>query len=444
MLRADGNSFLADVSSIRVTDDVGQERVAIFFYDVSDRHQAEKAFQETVALFRGFMTNSPVAAYIKDDEGRYVYVNRMTAQLYGHSREVIGRTDADLWPGDSAGKLRENDTAVFEMELPMQAVETTEMADGIHHWLTLKFPIALSHRRLLGGMSVDITERLNAETVLRESDQKRIKESLSLARTLSSTLPLEARLQELCQTTVELIGCDRSSIFLRDGDYYRARYNYGNPADIAAIFPTFKVHHRYPIVAYAAEIPGRVAIEHDALHSALIDVKSAKTARLMAIMVVALWDDARVPIGFITAEYNEHPGTFTEMAAPLLLGLARVAEMALVTDRHATARQRAEDALRQANSELEIRVAERTRDLARANGRRRRCVSVRSAIALLVSRFSIAPFRSGSRRMGSPSGTGSVKISRRSRGFRPSTCGALRVPSRTLFTLKIARASCKC
>mgnify|MGYP002085481351 CR=1 FL=1 len=51
-------------------------------------------------------------------------------------------------------------------------------------------------------------------------DGKRIKESLALARTLSSALPLGARLQELCETTVELVECDRSSIFLRDGEYY--------------------------------------------------------------------------------------------------------------------------------------------------------------------------------------------------------------------------------
>ncbi len=367
MLRADGNPFPADVSATRFTDDSGQERTVVFFHDVSDRHQVEKAFRESQALFRGFMTNSPVAAYIKDAEGRYVYVNRMTARLCSHAREVIGKTDADLWPADTARKLRENDAAVFDMNLPLQSIETTEMADGTHHWVTLKFPIEVSQRRLLGGMSVDITERLNAEAALREKDQKRVKESLSLARTLSSTLPLEARLQELCQTTVELIGCDRSSIFLREGEYYRARYNFGNPADIVATFPKFKVPHQHPFVAYAAEIPGRVAIEYDTLHSTLLDPKFAAKARILAIMVMALWDETGAPIGFLTAEYNEYPGTFAEMAAPLLLGLARVAEMALITDRHATARQQAEEALRHANSELEARVAERTRELVQAN-----------------------------------------------------------------------------
>lgn len=368
MLRADGNPFPANVSATRFTDDSGQERTVVFFHDVSDRHQVEKAFQESQALFRSFMTHSPAAAYIKDDKGRYVYTNPLAAQiLRRHSHEIIGKTDADLWPANTARILQGHDTTVLDMDQSIQVEESTEMADDIHHWLTLKFPIAGPARRLLGGVSVDITDHIAAETALRETHAKRIRDSLSFARTLSSTLSIETRLQEICQTTVELLDCDRSSIFLRDGEYYRARYNYGNPADIAATFSTFAIHHRHPLMAHAVEIPGRVVIEHDALHSALLDAEVAKQLRILAVMLVALWDDTGAPVGFLTAEYNEYPGTFAKMAAPLLLGLARVAEMAIMTERHVTARQQAEEALRHANSELEARVAERTRDLAQAN-----------------------------------------------------------------------------
>jgi PAS domain S-box-containing protein len=173
LLRADGNPLPADVSSTRFTDDSGQERVVVFFHDVSDRKQAENAFQESQALFRGFMTNSPALAYIKDDEGRYVYVNPLAAQVIGHHcREVVGKTDADLWPAETARKVRETDTTVFEMALPVMVEESVELADGIHHWLSFKFPIAVPHRQLLGGMSVDITERLTAEEALRHANSE--------------------------------------------------------------------------------------------------------------------------------------------------------------------------------------------------------------------------------------------------------------------------------
>ncbi|NOT54708.1 MAG: PAS domain-containing protein, partial [Deltaproteobacteria bacterium] len=280
---------------------------------------------------------------------------------------IIGKTDADLWPADTARTLQEHDTVVLDMGQSIQVEESAEMADGLRHWLTLKFPIAGPARRLLGGMSVDITDHMKAETALRETHDKRIKESLALARTLSSALPLGARLQELCETTVELVECDRSSIFLRDGEYYRPRYNHGNPADIAATFSTFAIHHRHPLMAHVVEISGRVVIEHDTLHSPLFDAEVAKQARILTLMLVALWDDNGRPIGFLTAEYHESPGTFTEMTAPLLLGLARVAEMAIVTDRHAEARRQAEGALHRAAQDITDRKREQE-EIERLNG----------------------------------------------------------------------------
>lgn len=173
VLRADGNSFPADISTMRFIDNDGQERAVIFFRDVSDRQQAEKAFQESQALFRSFMNNNPTAAYIKDATGHYVYVNAIMEQIFGRKRgEVLGKTDSDLWPGETARKVRETDTAVFESALPVKVEESAELTDGIHHWLSYKFPIAVPDRRLLGGMSVDITEHLIAEVALRQANSE--------------------------------------------------------------------------------------------------------------------------------------------------------------------------------------------------------------------------------------------------------------------------------
>jgi PAS domain S-box-containing protein len=173
VLRADGNAFSADISTARFRDKEGQERAVIFFRDVSDRQQAEKAFQESYSLFRSFMNNSPAAAYIKDATGHYVYINALTEQILGRKRGgVVGKTDSDLWPDETARKVRETDTTVFERTLPVKVEESAELTDGIHHWLSFKFPIAVPDRRLLGGMSVDITERLTAEAALRQANSE--------------------------------------------------------------------------------------------------------------------------------------------------------------------------------------------------------------------------------------------------------------------------------
>jgi PAS domain S-box-containing protein len=173
VFRADGNAFPADISTVRFGNKGGQERAVIFFRDVSDRQQAEKAFLESYSLFHSFMKNSPAAAYIKDATGHYVYINALAEQILGRKRGgVVGKTDSDLWPGETARKVRETDTIVFERALPVKVEESAELTDGIHHWLSFKFPITVSDRRLLGGMSVDITERLTAEAALRQANSE--------------------------------------------------------------------------------------------------------------------------------------------------------------------------------------------------------------------------------------------------------------------------------
>ncbi|MGD0947540.1 MAG: PAS domain S-box protein [Candidatus Binatia bacterium] len=169
---------------------------------------------------------------------------------------------------------------------------------------------------------------------------------LQVAESLISDLPLEARLTDLCRTTVQLLGCDRSSIFLREGRYYRAKCNHGNPPDIAPRFPQFKVSLRDPLISRAMETRSFVLV-NDAQDSPLMNAQTARRARIQSIVVAPLFDDRREPLGFITAEYNENFGVFTEAMSTLVLGVAKLAELVCVQHRHAAERQRAEEALRE-------------------------------------------------------------------------------------------------
>src|SRR5207247_6102209 len=44
--------------------------------DITEQKLAEEAVRESQAFFHSFMDNSPAVAFMKDEEGRYLYVNQ--------------------------------------------------------------------------------------------------------------------------------------------------------------------------------------------------------------------------------------------------------------------------------------------------------------------------------------------------------------------------------
>jgi hypothetical protein len=72
-----------------------------------------------------------------------------------------------------------------------------------------------------------------------------------MAQGLTADRPLADRLTDVCRATTELLGCDRSSIFLLEAGSYRAKHNHGNPPDITVRFAGHRVRPDDPLVAGA-------------------------------------------------------------------------------------------------------------------------------------------------------------------------------------------------
>ena len=111
------------------------------------------------------MNNSPSNAYIKDAEGRYLYVNRRLEHQFARPlAEWIGRTDQDLFPSDEARLVRQNDLSVLASRTMEEFEELCTRPDGVHYYLSFKFPLQDKEGRLLlAGMSLDITQQKLAE-----------------------------------------------------------------------------------------------------------------------------------------------------------------------------------------------------------------------------------------------------------------------------------------
>ncbi|GAB2909245.1 EAL domain-containing protein [Rheinheimera gaetbuli] len=101
--------------------------------------------------------------YIKDTKGRYQYINRKVAQLFGcEPDEVVGRRDDAFFDAATSAKLQQNDEKVLQQGLRIVEEEQNRSLDGQHcyTYLSVKLPLRDSKGQIyaLCGISTDITE----------------------------------------------------------------------------------------------------------------------------------------------------------------------------------------------------------------------------------------------------------------------------------------------
>jgi PAS domain S-box-containing protein len=144
--------------------------------DITERRHMEEALRQGEERFARFMHSLPGLAWIKDLQGRYVYANDAALKVFRRSREgLYGKTDAEVFPPGTAAQFEENDRQALASGVGVQVVETLEHENGlVHHSLVNKFPILGpgGSPAFVGGMAIDITDRLRAEEVLAESQQR--------------------------------------------------------------------------------------------------------------------------------------------------------------------------------------------------------------------------------------------------------------------------------
>jgi diguanylate cyclase (GGDEF)-like protein/PAS domain S-box-containing protein len=134
-----------------------------------------EALRDSERRFHAFMDTSPVVAYMKDEAGKYVYVNQSFRRLFrADAQNLIGKTDQELLPEEVAKKLRESDRGVLADNRSAELMEQIPGEKGdMRHWLAVKFPFtSQSGQKFLGGTSIDITERVMTEEALRASEKR--------------------------------------------------------------------------------------------------------------------------------------------------------------------------------------------------------------------------------------------------------------------------------
>src|SRR5439155_27312953 len=129
--------------------------------------------------------------YLKDRNGRYIKINREFEKLFGVDEHTFtGKTDYDLFPANQemVERLRANDRKVLETRAPMEFEEVVLQDDGVHTYISIKFPLADSSGipYAVAGISTDITQRKHAEETIKrmnEDLERRVAERTQALRT---------------------------------------------------------------------------------------------------------------------------------------------------------------------------------------------------------------------------------------------------------------------
>jgi PAS domain S-box-containing protein len=134
-----------------------------------------RALREREAQLASFMQNVPGAFYMKDLEGRYVYVNETWAKVF-HRKDAdwFGKTDDELWPKNLAHKFKEANRRMIADRKVLETTVTLEREDGVRYWLITTFPIVNEQGNpiMAGGAAVDITEQKRLERQIQEISEQ--------------------------------------------------------------------------------------------------------------------------------------------------------------------------------------------------------------------------------------------------------------------------------
>ena len=301
-----------------------------------ESRQAEQALRQSEERLQAILDNSTAVISLKDRQGRYLLVNRRFEELFHTERgAILGLTPADMFPAAHAEAFRVNDGRVLEAGKPLEFEEAVPQDDGIHTYLSIKFPLFddAGLPAAVCTISTDITERKRAEHQLhaaRSEAEAANRAKDEFLATLSHELrtPLNAMLGWVRMLRMRQAGEEQQAhgleVIERNTQLLRTLID--DLLDVSRI-----IAGKLQLSPESVELAPVVEAAVDSLRQ---DAES-KPLRLTATIEMpapAVWGD-RLRLQQVVSNLLSNAVKFTPSGGAVDVGLARVHDMARITVR---------------------------------------------------------------------------------------------------------------
>ncbi len=179
IVRKNGETFTGLLSIYPLFDENNRVCSALMVIsDITERKRAEEALRESRQMLQIVLDTIPVRVFWKDRNSVYLGCNKLFASDSSLSspKEIVGKNDFELGKKSQAELYQADDQYVIKTGKPkLNYEEPYATRDGRELWLrTSKIPLRDLDDNVVGVLATyeDITERKQAEELLRQSEQK--------------------------------------------------------------------------------------------------------------------------------------------------------------------------------------------------------------------------------------------------------------------------------
>jgi PAS domain S-box-containing protein len=222
-----GESFPAEVDLTSLHTGRTTLTLAVV-HDLTERKQAEEQLKESEHRYRALVDALPEAVFVHRG-AELLFVNEAGVKLVGakSSSEIVGRPIVSFVSEEDRANVIARSRQALEQGTPIESWEARILrVDGSFIWVESEgVPIKFGGAPAVQGVMRDITARRRREAAEAARTDRMQRQSAALMRLANrydcGWADLEASLRSICATATEVLGVDRVSVWLLEGESLR-------------------------------------------------------------------------------------------------------------------------------------------------------------------------------------------------------------------------------